>query len=165
DELTAMAGAFTLSFNCSVMHPHQILNECEADTQSSFRACKRPVALFKKLENAREQFRRDTAAIVDDPQHRKVPVALNASSNLPAGGSEFDGIVQQVCDDLFDASEVGANQHGTGRQLRHEAEVLLFQDAARCLETSLNKGREVCRFLTKLNLSVSHAGDVQQVVE
>ena len=93
-ELTAAARAFTLCFNRPGVHAHQILNECESNTQSAFRPRQRPVALLKKLKDAREQVRRDAAAIVDYSQHRGIPLMVHADRNLPAGRSEFHGIVQ-----------------------------------------------------------------------
>ena len=75
------------------MHPHQILNECEADAQSAFRPGKRPVALLEELKDTREQFRCDTTAIVDHTQYRGIALSVNADSNLSSGGSELHGIV------------------------------------------------------------------------
>ena len=93
----------------------QAAHQGQPDAEAAVRAVEVALALHERLEYAADQVRRHAGAVVGDGEYRLVALLRHAHGDGSARGSVFEGVADEVGDDLLDAGEVRV--HPDRRQL------------------------------------------------
>lgn len=89
---------------------HQIPDDREAQTEARVRPRRRAVGLAKPVEDMRQEFPTDPLAGIDDADLGGVPEPLDRHRDAAPARGEFDGIGDEVPDDLLSPSRIAGHR-------------------------------------------------------
>src|SRR5215510_9200794 len=139
----------------------QLFDQRQPQPQAAEAPRHRSVGLPEAVEDVRQKFRLDALAVVADDDADALGVALHSQFDLPAFGREFDGVREQVPDDLLQS--VGVAQHHFG--LRAEMGDQLDPFRLGCRTYGPERGFDSRREVGRLRFQAQPAGDDARRIE
>ncbi|MEO5721810.1 MAG: hypothetical protein ABIR71_10110, partial [Chthoniobacterales bacterium] len=139
------------------------LADREAKTESA-EFC--PTALFESIEDFRERFRFNPDAGVGYLK-AELPVQIVAcdDGDLAFREREFDGVFNQVPDDLLDTRRVGSQVNSYRREFGSELEVFLLNVGVTNFERIAQERVRIHEFEIQLHLAFADPSEIEQVVD
>src|SRR5262245_15946199 len=153
-----------LSFACArrldlaAVHLDQLLYQRQAQAQAAVTARVRSVLLSEAVKNAGQEFGRNAFARVAHGERQARPRALECHFHSPAFGREFDGVGEQVPDDLLQPLGVPRDLPGLGGEFRGEPDEFRVRRRAHCFDRFADHGAEIKRPDLDLQLAGDDAG-------
>ena len=108
----------------------KLLDDCQSEPQSAMPTSCRRVPLLKTVEDIRQELGRDAFTRIDNADFYVRVDAFEQHLDLPAPGSELDGVVKKIPKNLLQAIRVARNRPGTGVHKRVQANALRLRRGA-----------------------------------
>src|SRR5262249_57437136 len=107
----------------------------------------------------------DADAAVADPDHGFVALPLHDQGNLAARPGVLGGVVQQVHQDLLEASRVGVDVDRLRGEGDHQPVILRLDERAHRVDGVVHRPGQLHRLLAELDPTAGDPADVEQVVD
>src|SRR5882724_7596049 len=104
-----MTFAFAAGLDAATVQLHQLPGYGKPKPKATVTACSAGLGLPEAVEHVRKKLLADADTRVSHPDFHHVAIAARVHFDTATGGSEFDGIAQQVPHNLLDPVRVGAN--------------------------------------------------------
>ena len=165
-ELGPSTRACAVGRDVATMELDQPLHQGEPQPEAAPAAIQAGVGLAERLKQASEQLGAHALTGVGDAEDGATSdgVELQGDPRHPSRRREFDGVLQEVAQDLGQAAGVGGHHHRSVGQLELERDSSLLEERALVLQRLARHEREVERLEPELNLLSSDAGDVEEVI-
>src|SRR6202022_4654274 len=162
-EVAALAGR-ALHPDPSAVHLYQPARDRETQAGPLILPADAALALLKALEDSLGIFRRDADTSIPDTDHQLRSLALGRDAHA-TGLCEFDGVAQQVQQDLLELWSVGKDASDLGRDVGGQLELLVLGQRAHALDALRNQRLDLDLAAVELRFARLELGDVQQVVD
>ena len=163
DEFAALVGPGAGSRHGPAVHLHQTPNQTQTDSQALRHPAGHAIRLLEQVENVGKHLRSDANAVVPDPEHRRIHLALGRQKDLSAGRRVLGGVRQKVRQHLLQPGGVGFEDNLAERP-DLQALPSLVQKRPHVLGNAGDKRSQFQTFLAQLELAPGDPGHVQQVV-
>ena len=165
DELRSPARTVAARGDRPAVQLDEAADERESDSEPSLGAVERPLDLREEVEHPWDHLGGDPDAGVAHTNHDVASIAVRGHEDPAALPGVLRRVVQEVADDLGEASQVAEYAQRVGRDLDGQRVVPCVDQRAARLDGARDDRRDLDRLAPEVDLPLRDAGDVEQVLD
>src|SRR5437868_1184415 len=146
------------------MHFSELADDCQPQSQPAVTARIQDIGLRKRAEHVRQEMRFYSLAGIRDNDVRFVSISLQLDADLSAFRSEFDGVRQQIPDNLLHSQRLTLNHHGMLWHSNSQADFRRFGSLPHRFQSGFDNHSQVDGFERKVKFAGYDSRDIEKIV-